>query len=249
MSHPRDRRPRRRGRLLHLSHDGVFDAVEDSSAPDLARRETNVAIPRCKRLTQRRRIVPSFLLSLLMLALAGTQNPVATSQHSSDSMVLFDFETTDTAAWQVVNDGVMGGRSKGFVEVEDGTLRFTGTLVTQGGGFTSVRTDRDVDLEGYDGLELRVRGGGRTFEVEVDDGTRRGWRSVSRRAPFETSAEWTWVRVPFSALKTTVFGEPVSAPPIDLASVQSVGLYILDGIDGPFRLEVDEIRAYRADGD
>lgn len=192
-------------------------------------------------------IVSALLLVLPFLAFAGYALP-ADSLTPPASMTLFDFDTADQASWRVVNDGVMGGRSQGFVAVEDGVLRFTGTLVTQGGGFTSVRADRSLDLEGYDGLELRVRGGGRTFEVEVDDGTRRGWRSVSRRAPFETAAEWATVRVPFSTLKTTVFGEPVSAPPIDLADVQGVGLYILDGIDGPFRLEVDEIRAYRADG-
>lgn len=168
-------------------------------------------------------------------------------------MTLFDFDTADEASWQVVNDGVMGGRSQGYVAIEEGTLRFSGTLVTQGGGFTSVRTDRAVDLESYDGLELRVRGGGRTFEIEVDDGTRLGWRSVSRRAPFETndkiSDEWALVRVPFSALRTSVFGQPVDATPIDLANVKQIGLYILDGRDGPFLLEVDAVRAYRANAE
>ena len=140
----------------------------------------------------------------------------------------------------------MGGRSQGNVVIVEGALRFTGTLVTQGGGFTSVRADRAVDLTGYDGLELRVRGGGRTFEVEVDDDTRSRGRTVSRRAPFETQAEWTVVRIPFSALRTSVFGQPVNAPPVDLSNVKRIGLYILDGKDGPFRLEVDAIRAYRA---
>jgi len=191
--------------------------------------------------------MPFFLLSFLLLPLAGSQSSTTTAQLVPDPMVLFDFETTDEAVWRVVNDGVMGGLSQGFVDIEDGTLRFTGELVTRGGGFTSVRIDRRVDLSDYDGLELRVRGGGRTFEVEVDDGTRRGWRSVSRRASFETDAEWAMVRVPFDTLKTTVFGEPVSAPPVDLTNVQSFGLYILDGIDGPFELEVDTIQAYRAD--
>lgn len=162
-------------------------------------------------------------------------------------MILFDFDRADEADWRVVNDGVMGGRSKGYVEIGDGVLRFTGTLVTQGGGFTSVRADRSVDLGAFEGVELRVRGGGRTFEVEVDDGTRRGGRTVSRRAPFETGADWAWVRVPFSDLRTTIFGEPVSASPIDPTQVESIGLYILDGIDGPFRLEVDTLRAYRGD--
>jgi NADH dehydrogenase [ubiquinone] 1 alpha subcomplex assembly factor 1 len=198
--------------------------------------------------TQRRPYM-LFISSILILALACGGIPAEEPRKHPIAMALFDFNSADEASWQVVNDGVMGGRSQGYVAIEEGMLRFTGTLVTQGGGFTSVRADRSVDLEGYDGLELRVRGGGRTFEVEVDDDTRRRGRTVSRRAPFETDAEWSLVRVPFSDLRTTIFGQPVSAPPIDLANVKRIGLYILDGKDGPFRLEVDTIRAYRADAD
>lgn len=199
--------------------------------------------------THAQRSMYAFLLPLLAFALAGAERSADDPGTMATSLTLFDFDTADEASWRVVNDGVMGGRSRGYVEIEDGVLRFTGTLVTRGGGFTSVSAARSVDLEGYDGVELRVRGGGRTFEVEVDDGTRDRGRSVSRRAPFETRSEWAWVRVPFSALRTTVFGEPFDAPPIDLSNVERIGLYIVDGIDGPFRLEVDAIRAYRADGD
>ena len=189
------------------------------------------------------------LLPILGLVLACSGRTAESPLPPPVAMTLFDFDSADEASWQIVNDGVMGGRSQGYVEVSEGVLRFTGTLVTQGGGFTSVRADRPVDLTGYDGVELRVRGGGRTFEVEVDDGTRRRGRRVSRRAPFETGEAWAWVRVPFSALQTTVFGQSVSAPPINLADVGHFGLYILDGQDGPFRLEVDAIRAYRVDAD
>lgn len=159
-------------------------------------------------------------------------------------VTLFAFDHADEAVWDVVNDGVMGGRSQGFVTVEDGALRFTGTLVTQGGGFTSVRAPRVIDLTGHSGLELRVRGSGRQFEVELNDGLGNFGRAVSRRAPFPTSAEWRVVRVPFSALRSSIFGQAVNAPPINLARIRGVGLYILDGQDGPFRLEVDYIRAY-----
>ena len=158
------------------------------------------------------------------------------------TITLFSFDRADEAECTVVNDGVMGGRSAGFVTVENGTLRFTGTLVTRGGGFTLVRARRQVDLTGYAGVELRVRGSGRRFEVELDDGSRGNGRSVSRRAAFETSAEWTLVRVPFTALRSTIFGQAVNAPPIDLARIQSVALYMADGQDGAFRLEVDYIR-------
>ena len=161
-------------------------------------------------------------------------------------ITLFEFTGTDEAPWTVVNDGVMGGRSAGYVTVADGSLRFTGTLVTQGGGFTSVRARRDVDLSGQTGIELRVRGSGRQFEVEIDDGLRASGRSVSRRAAFPTSTEWTLIRIPFATLRSTIFGQVVKAPPIDLARIRGVGLYMVDGKDGPFRLEVDFIRAYGA---
>ncbi len=189
------------------------------------------------------------LFPILLLAVAVSLESPCGSCNRATPVALFFFDSPDEADWQVVNDGVMGGRSRGYVSIEDGLLRFTGTLVTQGGGFTSVRAQRSMDLAAYDGLEVRVRGGGRTFEVEVDDGTRSWGRTVSRRAPFETDAEWAWVRVPFSALRSTVFGRPVSARPTELGNVRRIGFYILDGKDGPFRLEVDEVRAYREDGD
>ncbi len=176
----------------------------------------------------------------LFTAAAPTPSP---SPSRLMPVTLFSFDNADEPQWMVVNDGVMGGRSAGFVEVKEGTLRFTGTLVTQGGGFTLVRAQREVNLTGFDALELRVRGSGRSFQVELDDGSREYGRNVSRRASFDTSTEWTVVRVPFTALRSTIRGREVNAPPIDVARIQSVGIYIADGKDGAFRLEVDYIRA------
>jgi hypothetical protein len=168
---------------------------------------------------------------------------------SSDAMMLFDFEDANEAAWTVVNDGVMGGNSEGYVRrTADGTLRFTGTLVTEGGGFTSARTEEAVDLSGYDGLALRVRGGGRSFQVDVRDGTQVRGMPLSRRASFPTSADWQTVRVPFSALGKSVRGRAVpGAPPLEPSAVQGLALFMADGQNGAFRLEVDAIRAYRAE--
>ncbi|MEM1272007.1 MAG: CIA30 family protein [Bacteroidota bacterium] len=188
---------------------------------------------------------PEMLFAFLLLMLVPA--PLEETGHApafADSLLLFEFEIGE-ARWEVVNDGVMGGRSRGQGEVGKGALRFTGTLVTQGGGFSSVRTDRRVDLSGYDGLELRVRGNGRPFEVEVSDGTRFRGLPVSRRGAFETSDEWAVVRVPFDVLGTSVFGRQVRVDRVDLSAVESFGFYILDGQDGPFELEVDWVRAYQ----
>lgn len=159
--------------------------------------------------------------------------------------ILFDFETGTEARWGIVNDGVMGGRSRGNGKIEDGSLHFWGELVTRGGGFTSVRALRSMDLSAFDGLELRVRGGGRSFEVELSDGTRFRGRTVSRRAGFDTTDEWRLVRVPFHSFRSSVFGQTVNAGPLDPSRIRSIGLYILDGIDGAFDVEVDAIWAYK----
>ncbi len=188
-----------------------------------------------------------FLLALLGAGCADTTPapdalPRSAAPAPDSTMTLFDFDTN--AGWAVENDGVMGGRSQGFVEVDGGTLVFTGEVVTQGGGFTSIRAEREADLSDADGIELRVRGGGRTFELDVDDGTTHRGREVNRQSAFPTTAEWATVRVPFSALETTAHGEPVDVDPLDRSAVRTLGIYIADGIDGPFRLEVDWIRTY-----
>ncbi|MEM1096116.1 MAG: CIA30 family protein [Bacteroidota bacterium] len=185
------------------------------------------------------------LLTLAMLL--HTPHDVQRAPSTSTNMLLFDFQTTGPTEWEIENDGVMGGRSQGFVEVQDGALVFTGEVVTQGGGFTSTRAWRDVDLSAYDGLELRVRGGGRTFEVDVDEGLRHRGREVNRRGAFPTTEEWAVVRIPFATLRDTAHGDPVEVRPLDRSAIVSIGIYIADGQDGPFRLQVDSISAYRAE--
>ena len=89
--------------------------------------------------------------------------------------------------WVIVNDGVMGGRSNGVVEFANSTMRFTGTVVTQGGGFTSVRYQLDVtELAGTRRIEMRVRSDRRTYGLTFEDASQIGGRSVSHRADLAT---------------------------------------------------------------
>ena len=184
-------------------------------------------------------------------ATTETGSTVAEPGGATDPMILFDFEgdsvESSTAEWRVENDGVMGGRSQGAAEIAEGRLVFTGEVVTAGGGFTSVRAPKQADLSGYDGIALRVRGGGRTFELDVDDGTRSRGREVTRRGSIPTTSAWETVQVSFDALKQSAHGEPVSAGPLNRAAIKSIGIYIIDGKDGAFRIEIDKIWAYRSE--
>ncbi len=184
-------------------------------------------------------------LLILLLALAGCTSATGVPAASSDSpMTLYDFSTDTDAGWFIVNDGVMGGHSDGHVAHEDGALVFSGDLVTRDGGFTAARTDKTADLSDTAAVELVVRGDGRTYEFELSDGTMRRGEMVSRKAPFETTAgEQQTVRVAFADLDATVFGEAVSVPPFDPSSLVGIGIFMADGQDGPFHLEVLSVTA------
>ncbi|NNE69877.1 MAG: CIA30 family protein [Rhodothermales bacterium] len=190
------------------------------------------------------------ILVLLLLSPGPAMGQISeeADQGTGHTLELFDFTPSEPDSWRIVNDGVMGGRSKGYVSIDYGVLTFSGVLVTRGGGFTSVRTPAALNLEGFDGIELLVRGSGRKFELEVSDGERFRGRTVSRRAPFPTSADWEWVRVPFDALQSSIFGNRVRTAPLDPVRVGALGIFLADAIDGEFELQIGQMRAYRDQG-
>jgi len=70
----------------------------------------------------------------------GSQLDASGSQ-AGGRTVLKDLASLSSASsWYVVNDNVMGGRSQGAFEMEQGALRFAGRTNTNGGGFSSIRT-------------------------------------------------------------------------------------------------------------
>lgn len=85
---------------------------------------------------------------------------------ADDGGMKFEFgEGKGEPRWVSVNDGVMGGLSKGGAEMKDGVMVFSGVLsLENNGGFSSVRTrGYEADLSGAKGIVLRVKGDGRTY--------------------------------------------------------------------------------------
>lgn len=166
-------------------------------------------------------------------------------------MVLFDF--TDEAAsrgWSSVDDQVMGGVSRSILRSSgNGTVLFCGVVSRENnGGFASVRSPGlDYQLDGYDGLELRILPDGRSYKVNLN--TAVGFGSVQYQAPVSCVAnEWSTARIPFGHFRPVRRGKPQpGAPSLDLRMLRSVGLVIGDGQEGGFRLELCSIRCYCID--
>ena len=165
---------------------------------------------------------------------------------SPNSVVLASFDSDDGSVlqWGVVNDTVMGGRSTSQFSVNNGALHFTGKLNLNGGGFASIRSiPQRMNLGPFEGLKVRIRGDGRSYQMRLMTGR----RSVAYRAEFETVADqWRDIILPFSDFVATWRGQRVQARPLDLRSIQSVGVMIADNLNGPFALEIDSIEAVGA---
>ncbi len=170
----------------------------------------------------------------------------------SGERVLCDFaEPDESGRWRTVLDGVMGGRSTGSFEVVGGRMIFTGVLNTNGGGFSSVRRpgkDLQLGQAGETGVRLRVRADGRRYTLRLRQPTERRRFAASYRTQFETQKGdgWQDVYVPYSALRPTWRGRSLDLPPVDPTKVDELGLSIDDKIDGPFRIELQQIATYGA---
>lgn len=164
------------------------------------------------------------------------------------SLTEFDGKEEPTLDWRVVDDGVMGGLSKGRVSISDeGILTFKGTLsLENNGGFSSIRTNTvELDLGASQGISARVRGDGRSYQMRLGtDALYRG-REVSFTADFATEeGEWTTVKVPFEKFTGSFRGMKLKEEVLDPEKIRRLGLLLGDKKAGPFELEVDWIRAY-----
>ncbi|MDB4734612.1 CIA30 family protein [Akkermansiaceae bacterium] len=189
----------------------------------------------------------SILLTTIFLA-AGLPVSGLTLGPAVNSVAEFDKAESDSLSWRVVDDGVMGGLSKGNFGVSDGgILTFKGTLsLENNGGFSSIRTEKvKMDLSGADGLLVRVRGDGRTYQMRFGTDARFRGMEISFMAEFKTSkGEWVEVKIPYDQFKGSFRGMKLKDEVFDPSKVSRLGLLLADKNPGAFEINVDWIRTY-----
>jgi len=158
--------------------------------------------------------------------------------------ILVDFSAEDRTEWRAVNDGVMGGLSVSTLRrTDDGTGIFSGDLSLQNnGGFASARAMLGLrDLSAFAGLEIRVRGDGRTYQLRLRTDDR--FDGVAYRAEFETrDREWLTVNILFKRFLPTYRGRILTdVPALDTGRIRQLSIMLADKNAGPFSLEVDHI--------
>lgn len=170
----------------------------------------------------------------------SAQEGAATSEREA----VFSFsDVAEVRGWRTVLDGVMGGLSTGRIRQGEGSLLFDGTTsLKNNGGFASMRCALpDGALDGADTIQLRVMGDGRTYIFGARSSNGSGGGSFWYR--FETvDGEWQTVDVKIDDLERNFFGQRMRGKILP-AQVRALEFYVYDKKAGPFRLEIDEIRA------
>ena len=183
----------------------------------------------------------SACLGTFALAALFTQAPLSAAEKTVAS-----FESDEPLkSWTSVNDGVMGGISKGgFKRSEQGTLLFTGDLsLENNGGFASIRMKPSaLGLSGMSALVVKARGDGRTYWVDLRVTNQMNASSYRAYLP-TTAGEWQETRIPFADFKLQAFGRELPVKPLNVAAVTSVGFTLADKKAGPFALEIGAVNA------
>ncbi|MBL8629089.1 MAG: CIA30 family protein [Rhodospirillaceae bacterium] len=131
------------------------------------------------------------------------------------------------SSWAGFTDRVMGGRSTGGARFDTvlgrRCLRLTGRVNTNGGGFIQMAMDMEpggkaFDASGTQGLELDVWSNGEAYNCHIRT-TDVQWYEQSYRATFQSSAQWTTVRLPWSA-----FVPHGLKAPLNIKALQRIGL-------------------------
>lgn len=192
------------------------------------------------------------MLKTLLAGLFLTAIPVsAMATPQMTCTIIADFSSAEEAArWSEQNDNVMGGRSTGGPSFEAGHLTFAGFTNMDGGGFSSIRTrGANKAFAEADAVRLTLKPDERNYQLSFRTTARDRWgRAFAFRAPIpQTPAgEWTTVTIALADLSASIWGRSKDKS-FDRTTVTEYGLFIYDGITGPFSLEVKTIEACKSE--
>ena len=197
----------------------------------------------------KRNIVGLSLIAVTILFTPGAQAKEVHKSMDQQERLIFDFiNESEIGYWRIVNDGVMGGLSTSEIVYTDGTTAIFRGIVSleNNGGFASTRTiPRSYELDGHDGILIRVKGDGKKYQFRVRTNDR--FDGISYRYQFTTELNtWMIIDIPFHecvpVFRGRILGDVEAILPEE---IQQLGFLISNKQAGKFQLEIDWIKAYK----
>ena len=186
----------------------------------------------------------NFLFIFSFLTLYACEPPLQSinlQEMSQEEIMLEDFSENDLLSWNIVDDTVMGGRSRGSFKINNNVGEFKGYLsLANNGGFSSVRAYYPYDLIGISSITLRVKGDGRKYNFRVRT-NKNSWASYSHSFSTESNT-WQEITLNIQDFFPTYRGYNVqNVQRLSELLIREIGIMISDKKEGNFALMIDWI--------
>ncbi|MEM1340015.1 MAG: CIA30 family protein [Bacteroidota bacterium] len=157
--------------------------------------------------------------------------------------IKFDFGSDkDGRDWEILNDGVMGGLSKGKLELDKNSIKFTGKASLDNyGGFTSVKSHFGLyDLSGSSKVKIRYRTLGQSISLSLENNMK-FYRAYFKLLLVDTEGDWTVNELYIKEFKQFNLGQASNEKISNafLSGVKRIGFITSEKKEGDFMVEID----------
>ena len=167
---------------------------------------------------------------------------IVTSLFMASNNIIFNFNKKSTMHnWRVVDDGVMGGLSKGNIILNsNGHAEYSGFVTTENnGGFSSVRYNfESKDVSNYKNVVLKVKGDGKPYQFRLKENRSERFSYIQT---FETSGEWEIIKIPFKDFYPSFRGYRLNKPNFGGRNIEEIAFLIGNKKKENFKLIIDKI--------
>ena len=159
-----------------------------------------------------------------------------------EARIIYDFSKMENLdGWYVVDDGVMGGRSKGKLKVENGdTGVFSGKISLENyGGFSSIRYytgEFNVKQNKY--VTVILSGDNKYYQLRIRSS--RNDRHVYTKKFFAKDG-WQEIRVPLDSMEPYFRGQRLRMSNFDKRYISEIGFLIGNKVRENFELKIRSI--------
>ena len=156
--------------------------------------------------------------------------------------VIFDFnKKSNVEDWVIVDDGVMGGRSKGnFKLSKDGFGVFEGKIsLENNGGFSSLRYKfPKIETKEYSKVVLKLKGDGKQYQFRVKTNSGDYYSYITT---FSTSGEWQEIEIPLKDMYPGYRGRKLDQPNFSSDYIEEIMFLIGNKKEENFKLLLDTL--------
>lgn len=156
--------------------------------------------------------------------------------------IIYNFKAQQFESdWHVVNDGVMGGLSKGEKSINDaGNGLFKGAVSIQNnGGFTSIKHSfSKKSVSQFKVIKLALKGDGKPYQFRIKSNLKQHYSYIQE---FETSGQWETITIPFDAFYSSFRGNKLNQTNYDGKFIEEVAFLIGNKRKESFALEIESI--------